>query len=792
MSQHNTPIFPLLLVRTAGLPLQWPSCSNEEMAVLHTSFYELSNQFQSAASLVKTVFEQEKDFLLPDTRLQKIITNTRRHLRQETFDKSIIVDPYFREKRPDLARLFDDLNEKITNKQFIVNQLQEKFTALVIAERKALIQYAGHETICRSLLFTSHSLLGELPDLADSNPENWHKKERRTALSLLHYLTRASTKTTPLSRLATVHLQYLDRPKTETDEQPPVFSTNKHIVTPNVALLPGLYDVLLREPAFFNTLDIRLNPGLQSTDNGFEWLHHDGTQERFQLHGATAALQSISAFFERQQQDLRFCDLITALAKETEDSQEDIYRYVFQLIDHGLVEWVWPEKGFSPGWCGSLYNYLGFLPASAMLTDAAYLLQWLRTAARSISFQSVSEARETQCEALAQCRTFFERYDGVCPITSPEHVFYEDVEAPAQGHLPVEVVQKVTHDLSKAIKNAAPYSITGLRAALILFGRQMLQTGESMPFLTFCRLFLEQKDRNKPAQVLENHINLEKTGALLQFYKTSSGEYRAVLNALYPGGGKMMARWLHLFPAGVREQLQDWWPDETFAFPWQDWNNANFQPIFAHEALEVPGGRGAGNIALRDLLIFRDADALQLREKTNNRQIVFSDLGLEAPNERPPVIQILWQLGVPFVSAGIFAQNADRIILQNGVLWRNRIEYQSLVLERANWWVAPHVWQNLVTDSLKDDPERFISTRNTLSEWGVPRFFFAGFNNDKTRFFDQNSPLLMLDFIKMLQQQRSEDLYLSEMLPEPDQWIVEAEGSKRAAEWVLEWKNVIL
>ncbi len=346
MSQHNTPIFPLLLVRTAGLPLQWPSCSNEEMAVLHTSFYELSNQFQSAASLVKTVFEQEKDFLLPDTRLQKIITNTRRHLRQETFDKSIIVDPYFREKRPDLARLFDDLNEKITNKQFIVNQLQEKFTALVIAERKALIQYAEHETIRRSLLFTSHSLLGELPDLADSNPENWHKKERRTALSLLHYLTRASTKTTPLSRLATVHLQYLDRPKTETDEQTPVFSTNKHIVTPNVALLPGLYDVLLREPAFFNTLDIRLNPGLQSTDNGFEWLHHDGTQERFQLHGATAALQSISAFFERQQQDVRFCDLTTALAKETEDSQDDIYRYIFQLIDHGFIEWVWPEKVF--------------------------------------------------------------------------------------------------------------------------------------------------------------------------------------------------------------------------------------------------------------------------------------------------------------------------------------------------------------------------------------------------------------------------------------------------------------
>jgi len=792
MNYPATNIFPLLLVRTAGLPLQWPSCSNEELTILHRSFADATDQLQSAAALVKSVFEQEKDVLLPDARLQKIITNTRRRLRQETFASAIVIDPYLQKKRPDLARLFDNLNEKISNKQLIVNHLRDKFAALVLAERKALIQYAGHETIRRSLLFTSHSLLGELPDLASSNPENWHKKERRTALSLLHYFTRAATKTTPLSRLATVHLQYLDRPTADTEEQTPVFSTNKHIATPNVALLPGLYDVLLREPAFFNTLGIRLNPGLIPTDNGFEWLHHDGTQERFQRHDTNTSLQRIRAFFEQQQQDIRFCDLTTALAMEAEDSPEDIQGYVFQLIDHGFIEWLWPEKGFSPGWCGGLYNYLGFLPASAMLTDAAYLLQWLRTAARSISFQSISEARETQCEALAQCRTFFERYDGACPVAAPEHVFYEDVEAPAQDHLPVEVVQKGTHDFSNAIKNAAPYRITGLRAALILFGRQMLQTGESMPFLTFCRLFLEQKERSQSAEVIENQINLEKTGALVQFYKTSSGEYRAVLNALYPGGGKMMARWLHLFPAGVREQLQNWWPDETFAFPWQDWNNTNFQPVFAPEALAVPGGRvgEANGIALRDLLVFRDADGLQLREKIHKRQVVFSDLGLEAPNARPPVIQVLWHLGVPFISAGIFTQNADWDMLQVGVFWRKRIEYQSLILERAAWRVAPHVCQSRFIDSSLEAFEQFISTRNILSEWDVPRFFFAGFSNGKTRFFDQNSPMLMQDFIKMLQQQVNEDLCLSEMLPEPDQWIVEAEGTLRGAEWVLEWKRL--
>lgn len=788
MSQHNTVIFPLLLVRTAGLPLQWPSCSNEEIDLLQTSFAHVSNQLQSAASLAISVFEQEKDILLPDARLQKIMTNTRRHLRQETFDKSIVVDPYLREKRPDIAGMLDDLNEKISNKQFIVNQLQDTFAAWILAERKALIQYAEHETIQRSLLYTSHSLLGELPDLAGSDPENWHKKERRTALSLLHYFTRAATKTTPLSRLASVHLQYLDRATVDIDDQAPVFSTNKHIATPNVAMLPGLYEVLLREPAFFNTLGVRLNPSLQNSAGRYNWLYFNGEQESFQHIYTGTALDVIRTFFEQHEKTVRFCDLTAALADEMEGKEDDIQSFVFQLIDYGWIEWVWPEKGLSPGWCGSLYNYLGFLPSSTVLTDAAYLLNWLRTAARSISFQSITEARETQCEALAQCRSFFERYDGVCPVTSPEHVFYEDVEAPADVELPLEVVQKAIHDLNNAIKNTAPYRISGLRAELILFGRNLLWDGESMPFLSFCRLFLEQKDRNQSAQVLENQINLEKIGALIQFYKTASGEYRAALNALYPGGGKMMARWLHLFPAGVREQLQDWWPDETFAFPWQDWNNANFQPLFAREALSIPGGRveAAHTLAINDLLVFRNNDDIQLRGKRHHRQVVFSDLGLEAPHSRPPVIQILWQLGVPFVSAGIFTQNEAWTMMQDGVLCRKRIEYESLVLERAAWRISPHVWRNRLTDSV-EELERFITTRNMLSEWGAPRFFFAGFNNDKPRFFDQNSPMLVQDFIKMLQQPGDEDLCISEMLPEPDQWIAEAAGGKRAAEWVLEW-----
>ncbi|MCC6282135.1 MAG: lantibiotic dehydratase [Saprospiraceae bacterium] len=780
-----------MLLRTAGLPLQWPGWTKDEVDMLTATYRDVSISLQLAFSAAKTAFESEKDHMFADNRLQKITTNLRRQLRKNTGKVVVPVDPYLKDKRPELAGLVEGLNKAIAYKQAVLAHLEEKYKARLTEEKKRLTLYARNETICRSLLFSSHSLLHELPEFARSIPENWHKKDRRTAAALLKYLFRSATKTTPLSRLATVSLQYLDRAPDDTDEWARVFSSAKCVVTPNVALLPALYDLLLVDPAFYNTLGLRLNPSLQTGPVTYEWLYFNGQEEGFQQLDVSVLLEKVRAFFQEAKKTVRCCDLRVMLADHTGRSEQDIQSFVFQLIDYGWLEWIFPEQGLAPGWCGGLYNYLGFLPASALLTEAAYLLQWLRTAARTMPFQSLAEAQETQLEALVQCRAFFERHGAVCPDIPAEHIFYEDVESPVQSNLPVEIVHKLTAQIDDAIKNAAPYRVSGLRAALTQFGFELLAEGESIPFLTFCKLFLEQEDRNTAVEILENQIHLEKIGALLQFYTTESGEYRAVLNGLFPGGGKMTARWLHLFPVDVRDHLRHWWPEETLSFPWQNWSNVNFQPHFASETLSVPGGRAGSDqsIALSEILVFRSAKGLQLGEKDRGRKIVFSDLGLEDPHSKPPVVQILWQLGVPYISTGIFTDRAEWFALQHGVQHRKRVEYQSLVLTRAAWRVPSNAWEPHLADSESEGFELFILVGNLLTEWGVPRYFFAGFPNDTTRFFDRNSPLLMQEFCRMTQHKGNEGLYLSEMLPTPDQWLAEADGKRHAAEWALEFRR---
>ena len=792
MKTGATDIFPLMLIRTAGLPLQWPEADIETFVSLEVKYANTTSLIEACFQSAVMGFENEKDKILTDKRLEKIIVNYRRLLRKGFPGKEIKVDGYLAEHRPDLVGDLTEVNRQILYQANLSLEIQEWYRGALLAEKRTLQGYASNETICRALLFGSHTLLRELPRFASSAPGQWTKKERRVASSLLKYLMRACVKTTPFSRLATVSLHNV---QTEAEPEFPgfseVFSAIKPVATPNVGLLPFLYEVLLREPAFYNSLNVKLNSGLQSGSLHEEWLYYNGEQESFQNLKSSKLLDGIKVFLKEKPGRRSFQDLLSYLNITVDAEPESLQAFVFQLIDYGFLEWVLPETGLLPGWCGSLYNYLGFLPSAPVLTDAAYLVQWLRTAARTLPFQSLEDAMTTQREAIAQCRMFFERYHSECPDIPPEQIFYEDVADNVQSNMPESEVKKILHDLENGLQQSIPYRISGLRAELIRFGMLVMQPGESLPFLDFCKLFLESEQREKDAEVSVNQLNIDKAGALLQFYRTASGAYKAVLNGLFPGGGKMMARWLHLFPADAREKLQQWWPADTMAFPWQEWTNSNFQPTFASRSVAVPGGRvGAAkdSTGISDLVVRCQDEVLELQEKNSQRRIVFTDLGLEAPATRPPVMQILWHLGTPFVSATMLDNQAEWETLGKGVVHRKRIEYQSLVISRAAWHVAPEIFQSCLEFFPDDDVESYLALRKKISEWQVPRYFFAAPVSTPPRFFDRNSPMLMQEFAKMARETTTE-MILSEMLPTPDEWLVEKNGLRHASEWGLEFRS---
>ncbi len=774
---NNTGTDSLILIRVAGLPAHWvEDLDSDGLAQLA----ETALQIAAATQFVQTAFDLALA-ALPDSPLRTLVYNARRSF----FQKQKLPTPACytalaaQNGIPEISQLLDNLDlyrtfqqQKSTAEQRVQQSLTANYTTLQAA--------AGQETLQRALLFASHDLLDRLPAFSAKPVADFTKKDRQTALSLLQYLTRAAAKTSPLSRFTTVHFWQWQNPPA-----PDFFDTPKIAVTPNVALLPVIYSILLREPAFYQALKIGLNPCITATSvqpgKAFEFLYFDGTAEALQTLDANPTVDLTVQILLENTRSLPFPALITALQSTIPAPEIALQALLFELIDLGLLYWELPEKGLTPSWCSGLYNFLGFLPAAPVLTDTAYLLQWLRTAARTLAFQPVAVAQHTQQEAVRQVHEYLERYGAAATPIPPEQIFFEDVAQEVTPQLPTEAIETLTQQLADCWKAKPTHRLPPFRSRLLAFARQHLEVGQGMPLLAFCRAFLVENDRLENTQVFKNEPFTGKIGALLQIFQDETGTWRAVVNALFPGGGKMMARWRSLTTVVSPQQT-------GIGFPWQGFSNANFQPLTFPDGLAVPDGRvghlpGGRTVLLGDLEVVRTGDWLQLRDQTSGQIIILNDLGLEAPETRPPVMQILWQIGVPYV--------ATAVILPEDVRWeavaphiikRQRIEYQSLILSRATWEIGQEAWSQWLSTGERSG----VSLRNILATCGVPRRFFGAFPAQKQRpqYFSTDSPVSLVLLEKTLRN-GSGQFIITEMLPLPEQAII-AKNGQRAAEFVVE------
>lgn len=769
-------VLPMTLIRAGGLPLGvWHPFSGGM-----PDWSALLEAERSAAEGLRFAFD-EALAILPESQLRTHVYNTRKH--------------FFQRQKPPSARVLDLIHttqalSKLYAAHQAWHQTQEAKQAAEILFAQQVTQnfqqlqsltQSYREPFLRSLLFASHDLLDRIPGFEQKPAEQFDKKDRQTAFSLLQYLTRAVFKPSPLGRFSTLELR--EWPELE----PQLFSMQKALVTPNVAMLPALYEVLLREPAFYQSLSLVLNPCLvrRLENQGRFWLYYDGEREVFQEIAPDPVADFVLDILIAERGEMPYPKLVATLIEQVDATEIELQNLVFQLVDMGMLAWKFPEQGLTPGWCGGLYQYLGFLPSSPVLTDAAYLLQWLRTAARVLPFQSIEEAQTMQRDALGELRAFFEKYGTEPPPIPPEQVFFEDVAQASGLTIPVQEMEGLLGQLAECWLQKALHMQDSFRARLFDFAQQHIPDGERMDFLAFSRQFLAAPAN---AGVLpKRRPYTGKLGALLQIFR-ENGKCRAVVNAMYPGGGKMFARWLPLFPVAATTQIRDWAEAGSIQFPWQGWSNANFQPLLSDVALAVPDARvgclGDGRtIRLGDLQVGKNEEAWpQLYDKQTGRAIHFNDLGLEAPDSRPPVIRLLWYLGVPFVSVdSMLPETMEWEVLEAGVQHRRRVEYKALVLTRALWVLSPTASMGLFPKE-KTRGERIGFGGSQLLGWGVPRQFFGRIaeGSEKPQFYDMDSPISML-LLEKNTRGANTPFIITEMLPSPAQWL-----GDRVGEFVLE------
>jgi len=797
-------VLPLMLVRSAGLPFARLEALSadfktgmEAIRVGHATLSECTADLQAHFDASLSV--------LPDAPLRTAVYNARK--------------TFFQHQRPPAPALEAQLAECAETSDLLqaLRRFRAAEQALRVAEAALAALYtetlhAGYRQLQdiargtefqRALLFSSHALLGQLPRFAETPVEQFAKKERQTALAVLQYATRMATKTIPLSRFVTVAIGSAAPTGSSDSLEMPDFG--KVVVAPNVAVLEALYAVLLNDPTFFRALPVVLNPCIADVPpDAYSWLFFNGEQESFQQVEASPALDYIVGLLLEQRRQLPFDWLTKTVADATGIEQGQAEAYLLELTDIGFLEWALPETGLSADWCSGLYRFLGFLSAEPLIVDTAALLQWLRSAARALPYQPIAAAMATQHAAAEQVQQYFERWGAPVPPVPPEQLFYEDVASDtAEAGGLAAAIPLLLDQLADAWRSRPERPLPGRRAAFAAFLMEKIQPGETGGFLELAQAFLLQKSKpSKQAHPCRESQAPQQVGALLQFFWENDRPH-AVVNALYPGGGKMFARWLHLFPQHARQTLRDWlaslnaWEPSSArpaskhapqnaraAFPWQGYFNANFQPPLADAALAVPGGRVRAVADGRPFLLGNLEVALEngcpvLRDRATGQALDLTDLGLEAVETRPPVMQLLWQIGVPYVSRdAMLPESGAWQYSQPDISYRPRCQFDALVLARAAWVVGARIWQTWQLPGGQQPSARsYWQIRETLSALGVPRHFFAHTAGERAQAFDQDSPLSMVLFQKMLRQGTTGSLHLSEMLPVPtasaEEWVVE-------------------
>jgi hypothetical protein len=646
-----------------------------------------------------------------------------------------------------------------------------------------LQQVAANNSFQRALLFASHDLLQELPDFCKKAPETFDKKDRQVANSIWTYWSRAVFKTSPLSRFTTVQLW-----RTNHDNPLPDFLTDKVAITPNVAFLPAIYAVLLKEPVFQNALFISLNPCISSEytpGQALSWLYFDGDQEAFQKLPPDPTLDVLCQLLLSKDRKSLLKHLLDELSQHIDAPRDRLQQWVLELIDIGLLEWQLPERGLTPSWPGNLSQAISFMPSAPVLTDAAFLLQYLRVAARAIPFQSVEEAQQSQQQTLEQLSAFMQQHGGVMPPVPATQVFYEDVESCVPHQLSADAVYALTSDLAAAWRDLAAVPLSPFRARLHLAAETNMLPGQVVDFQSFCAMTLQTPVPEAP-KLLPPYRG--KLGVLWQVYE-QDGAYGAVVNGMFPGGGKLFNRWLHLFPADVKSNLDAWLDPDMHLFSWQGWSNANFQQPTPLHGLGLPDGRATGqkpSIPLSAIGVRRGAEGPELVHLATGERIVLLDLGLESPESRPPALQILWYLGVPDVSARMLVpENVHWEPLDAGVFYRKRVSFGRVVVQRSAWTLPPH-WIVSITE--KTAARRWVQIQDLVEKTGLPRRFFvrAAGVRQKPQYIDLDSVVSVNVLEKLLRDAAEGTFLIEEMLPTPEQWVLGA-SSNHVSECVVEF-----
>jgi len=325
-------------------------------------------------------------------------------------------------------------------------------------------------------------------------------------------------------------------------------------------------------------------------------------------------------------------------------------------------------------------------------------------------------------------------------------------------------------------------------------------------------------------------------GSFIQFYKEKKedGEEKlmGVLNASFPGFGKLFSRFLHIFDNSITDDMRKWNESLTGdSLLVEDCDasyfNANLHPPLMPYEVRIPGGHNSlppgKQIPITELRVGPDetGKCLQLLHEPSQKRVYIFDLGFQGHKGRSQLFQLLEKFTLteilfpmPLVNAADSLQHPDekeekeekkgrKIRINPRVVYDDR-----LILRRKTWHIPREKLPYKISgESFWDYFLRVDEWRSELQVPGevfvyvVDRFQTPNVNTDdaakgkrnqkvsrddyKPQYISFNNPFL-IDLLEKIIKRVPDSLKIVEMLPNSRQLLKIGQG-RHITEFTVQW-----
>ena len=265
--------------------------------------------------------------------------------------------------------------------------------------RKNLKEILNFKGLKNGLLLSSDSLKKSFEIYLSKEPDDFKKREYLTEISLIKYVSRMYTKTSPFSSFTNLSFANLvDNPQNKTlqvknTDTPQVFN----VIRLNNYLFEFLKVLLFKIPEIFKSFHIVANPSIILKDNAYYFLINSKNLESFQIISEDEAISIILELVQENIKGLQIDDLVNELIDNNYiDAEKDtIIQYISTLIEIGFLEFNLFVSGIDTDWDIRLIEYIQDIGStSELLKELCVILKMLRSLCLKYSTSDFSQREE--------------------------------------------------------------------------------------------------------------------------------------------------------------------------------------------------------------------------------------------------------------------------------------------------------------------------------------------------------------------------------------------------------------